>query len=391
MARKSILIVNGHLQIGGVEKALVDLLSWIDYDKYDVSLLLLEGEGAYRDLLPAQVKVFHKDMRQLEGPVLGNLWKNLRQGKLGNVLYRVINAAAKRHKKWFCLARPLLPVRKHYDVAVAFRPGHSAEIVAYSLRADLKICWWHHGSIPESDYQRNELVSIFNSFDRMVTVSEGCKCLLVTSLGIIPDHLTVIPNIIDADRIDALAQGDDPFEDDGRYRIVSLSRFAPEKHLEEAVEAASMLEGKLDFVWYLIGDGCEFEKVKERVEELGLKDRVVLTGSIANPYPYLKHADLMVHPSHIESLCISVLEAMALGIPCVVVRSIGPESFIEDSDNGFLTDKGPEAICRGISKVFELNGEKLEFIKRKAFMTVDSFFSPKAVMPLFERLIDESR
>ena len=387
--KKSILFVNGHLHIGGVEKALVDLLSWIDYERYDVDLLLLEGEGDYRDLVPEQVRVLHKDMRQIEGPFWKNLWKNLKSGNLGNVYYRIINSSAKNHKKCLRFARPLLPIKKHYDVAIAFRHGHPAEIVAYILDADMKVCWWHHGSLPDSVHKKRELTSLFNCLDKVVTVSAGCKTLLSTSLHLNPKDVVVIPNIIDSERINALAQGDDPYGDDNRYRIVSLSRFAPEKHLEEAVEAASMLVGKLDFVWYMIGDGTEFEMVKARVAELGLIGRVILPGCIANPYPYLKHSDLMVHPSHVESLCISVLEAMTLRLPCVVVQSLGPESFIENKANGFLISKGPEAICHNILRISEFTVEQLDAIKLRAVKTVDTYFSPKAVIPVFERFIEE--
>ena len=386
--KKSLLFVNGHLHIGGVEKALVDLLSWIDYDRFDVDLLLLEGEGDYRDLVPEQVRVLHRDLRQIEGPFWKNIWNNLRCGKFNNVFFRIINSAAKKDKSRLRFARPLLPVKKHYDVAIAFRHGHPAEIVAYTLNADLKVCWWHHGSVPDSDYQIKELRSLFRSFDKVVTVSEGCKSLLVASFSLEPERIAVIPNIIDSERINDLAQGIDPYGNDNRYRIVSLSRFAPEKHLEEAVEAASMLVGKLDFVWYMIGNGTEFGKVKGRVAELGLTDRVVLPGSLVNPYPYLKYADLMVHPSHVESLCISVLEAMSLDLPCVVVRSIGPESFIKDEYNGFLVEKGSDAIENGILKVMMTTDEQITSIKKIALYTVKKFFSPNPVISAFECLIN---
>ena len=386
--KKKILFVNGHLQIGGVEKALTDLLSWIDYDSYDVDLLLLEGGGEYSYLVPEQVHVLHKDMRQLEGPFWKNIWNNMIGGRFGNVLFRIINVAAKNDKKWFRLARPFLPVRNKYDIAISFRHGHSAEIVAYALKAGMKICWWHHGSVPESDYQRKELASLFGRFDRVVTVSEGCKRLLSDTLGIVPGQIAVIPNIIDAAKIKGLAQGEDPYGEDHRFRIVTLSRFAPEKHLEEAVEAASLLSGKLDFVWYFIGGGMEFGMVKERVEELGLAGRIVLTGSLANPYPYLKHADLMVHPSHVESLCIAVLEAMALGVPCVATRSIGPKSYIENGYNGILAEKGPRAMAVGIMQIADASPNIVDSLKKNGFNTVEKCFSPIVVMKSFEELLN---
>ena len=80
---------------------------------------------------------------------------------------------------------------------------------------------------------------------------------------------------------------------------------------------------------------------------------------------------------------------MALGVPCIVVRSLGPESFIEDGANGFLIPEGPEAICRNVLRITGLTGDQLDVIRQRAARTVETRFSPEAVIPLFERLIDE--
>ena len=389
--KKSVLFVNGHLNVGGVEKALVDLLSCIDYAKYDVDLLLLEGDGDYRDQVPSCVRVLHKDIRVLEGPFWHMAWRNLKSFRIGNIFYRSIQVMAKKHgSSWLSLLKPFLPVRKHYDAAIAFRPGHYAEIVACSVSADRKYCWWHHGAVPDSINKRRSLERLLSKFDRIVAVSEGCKSLLSASFDIPVHKYAVIPNIVNGDNLNLLADKDNPYGTDNRFKIVTLCRFAPEKHLEEAVDAAAKLEDRLDFVWYLIGNGSEFERISEKVRALGLQNRIVLPGQITNPYPYLKHADLMVHPSHIESLCISVIEAMAMGLPCVVVRSIGPESFIEDGNNGIMTEKGTDALLEGIMKVVSMDKEELGLIRDNALMTVHRFFSPETVIKGFEDLVNGS-
>ena len=54
---KRILFVNGHLNTGGVERALADVLRHMDYSKYAVDLLLLEDTGDYAAELPPEVEV----------------------------------------------------------------------------------------------------------------------------------------------------------------------------------------------------------------------------------------------------------------------------------------------------------------------------------------------
>ena len=387
--KRSILFVNGHLKVGGVEKALVDLLSWIDYDRYDVDLLLLEGDGDYLPLIPRAVRVLYKNTRLLDGPFSKSILSNLKEGRFGNVCYRIIQSAGSKFGiKLLRLLKFFLPLKRRYDVAIAFRPGHSGEIVAYAVAAARKFIWWHQGSLPENAGQRISLKNLFTEFDKVVTVSDGCKEMLAEAFELSDDRLSVVPNIIDSVKLSSLSDADDPYGDDKRFRIVSLSRFAPEKHLEDAVEAAFVLKDRLDFVWYIIGDGSEFSKVSRRVEELDLEKRVILPGSVANPYAFLKYADLMVHPSHVESLCLAVLEAMSLGIPCIAVRSTGPESFIESGINGFLVEKGGMAIADEVLNIHQLDDESLNRICEAGCETVRFFFSPEKVMKSFESLID---
>lgn len=387
--KKSLLFVNGHLQVGGVEKALVDLLSSIDYEKYDVDLLLLEGEGEYREYVPEQVRVIQKDTRQIDGPLVKTLFSNLLRGKIGNVLYRSVKTLSQKTGSviLYCL-RYLLPIRSHYDVAIAFRPGHSAELVAYAVSAKHKFIWWHQGSVPASDSQRQALNTLLSVFDKVVTVSEGCKQLLVSSFNIPDNRFAVVPNIVNVGKLKTLAGKQEPFHEKDKVRIVTVSRFAPEKHLEDAVEAAALLSSKLEFIWYIIGDGCEYDRISGLVKQKGLEERVILPGRIANPYPYIKYAHLMVHPSHVESLCIAVLEAMALEVPCVVVRSLGPESFIKNGRNGILVEKGSEAIYKAVYDVINMDPFQLRSLTTNAVRTVESRFSSQVIFELFERLID---
>ena len=387
--KKSILFVNGHLNVGGVEKALVDLLSSIDYDRYDVDLLLLEGDGDYRDQIPLSVRVLHRDLRSIEGPFWRSTLENMRRFRFGNICYRLIQVIAKKYgKSWLSLLKHLLPIRKYYDIAIAFRTGYYADIVTYAVSAGKKYCWWHDGEAPDSQQKHDDLANQLLPFDRIVAVSEGCKSFLCELFDIPVYKYVVVPNIINQDKLRLMAERGNPYGNDKRYKIVTLCRFEPEKHLIDAVEVAAKLEGLLDYVWYMIGDGSEFERVAKKVKEYNLQSRIILTGRITNPYPFLSNADLMVHPSHAESLCLSVIEAMALGLPCVVVRSIGPESFIDDGINGILIEKGQEALFDGIMKTVSLGDSALDQIRQKAILTVLNDFSPNYVIKQFEKLID---
>ena len=88
--RRKILFINGHLNVGGVEKSLVDLLNWIDYSCYDIDLLLLEDKGDYLSQLPSAVNVIYRSTKSVYGPFWWLLQKNLSAKNYADILFRII-------------------------------------------------------------------------------------------------------------------------------------------------------------------------------------------------------------------------------------------------------------------------------------------------------------
>ena len=79
---------------------------------------------------------------------------------------------------------------------------------------------------------------------------------------------------------------------------------------------------------WLIGDGPDFETIKKKVNELGLKDCVKLLGLIRDTSRYYQAFDAFIFPSRFEGLPISLIEAEAAGLPCAVSDHVSRESDI---------------------------------------------------------------
>ena len=73
--KKRILFINGHLNLGGIERSLVDILRNFDCSKYDVDLMLFQGEGDYRDEISSGINIYSYDVTTTYGPLLQTLWK----------------------------------------------------------------------------------------------------------------------------------------------------------------------------------------------------------------------------------------------------------------------------------------------------------------------------
>ena len=215
-------------------------------------------------------------------------------------------------------------------------------------------------------------------------VSRACREMLQDHLPELADKLICVPNMLDASAI--LQKVEHTPYAKNNLCIVSVGRFAPEKHFENIVPAAKALQAmNLAFMWHIVGDGSERARVEILITENGLKDYVILEGSKTNPYPYMKYADLFVHPSYIESQGLTVLEAMALGVPCVVTKSRGPCEFIEDGINGLLTEQSPESLAE---KVLSILTDKTLYQSIKENTVCPEQFAPDRVMKQIEELID---
>lgn len=379
---KRILFINGHLNTGGVERSLVDILKHMDYTKYAVDLLLLEDAGDYASELPSEVNVLFRDLHNTYGGFASSVrrciaardWMCLRLRMLF-LLRKILGSRALKS------AAILLLGEHHYDCVIGFRSGICSDLAAYSVQANRKITWWHHG---EFNVDRAAYGDMCGKMNAVAVVSQSCKAMLQEKLPELESKLVCIPNMLDATAIGQKAENS-PYTDD-MLHIVSVGRLAPEKHFENIIPTAKVLrETGIDFTWHMVGEGPERSQLEALIAENDLKDHVILEGSKANPYPYMKYADLFVHPSYIESQGLTVLEAMAIGVSCVVTKSRGPCEFIEDGVNGLLTEQSPESLAE---KVLTILNDKELYQRIKKNTKCPEQFSPEQVMKQIEALID---
>lgn len=379
---KHILFINGHLNTGGVERSLVDILRHIDYTKYSVDLLLLEDTGDYLTELPSNVRILFRDIHDTYGNFISSIHKCI------------------THHNWLCLhlrilfllekiisTHAIFPVAKillgkhHYDCVIGFRPGICSDLAAYSVLADRRITWWHHGDFNVNKVQYANMCSKMNA---ITVVSQTCVKMLKDNIPTITDKMVCIPNMLDSEAIRQKV-GCSPYSHDVLH-IVSVGRLSPEKHFENIIHVAKVLRRfSCDFMWHILGDGSERANLEMMIKENALENLVILEGTKSNPYSYIKYADLFVHPSYVESQGLTILEAMSLGVPCVVTKSRGPCEFIQDGVNGLLTEQSSESLTE---KVLEIMSDIGLYNRIKENTKCPERFDPNLVMLQIEFLID---
>jgi len=123
--------------------------------------------------------------------------------------------------------------------------------------------------------------------------------------------------------------------------ILHVGRVVKEKNLDLMIDAAPrVLDIFPDAVFVIVGEGPYADKLKEKIEERGLKQSFVLTGFLEDEKlpDYYKAADIFAFPSKYETQGIVALEAMAAGLPVVAARVRALPEIVEDGKCGFLFD-----------------------------------------------------
>jgi glycosyltransferase involved in cell wall biosynthesis len=175
-------------------------------------------------------------------------------------------------------------------------------------------------------------------------------------------------------------------------KAVYVGRLAPEKGLDTLVESwpkvlARYPAATLD----LVGEGPEHSALGALAGRLGLGQWVRLAGSVPDPMPLLRAADLFVLPSREEGMSIALLEAMALGIPVVATAIPGNMGLVSHGEHGRLAPPDdPHQLAHAIVEEWR-DPKRAIAMALRARARVEAEFSIGAVarkhLRLFERLI----
>lgn len=153
-----------------------------------------------------------------------------------------------------------------------------------------------------------------------------------------------------------------------KVSLVMVARFSSyQKRQDILVDAFEKLKTMNDYRLLLIGDGSEKERIKNRVVELGVEDRVEFGSFLPQDalWQRLAECDLLVHATEHEGRSKIISEAMAAGLP-VLASDVPPINWdIKDGVNGFLVGNTPEQWARKIVEVLA-DPERMEEVAQTA-------------------------
>jgi glycosyltransferase involved in cell wall biosynthesis len=263
-----------------------------------------------------------------------------------------------------------------------FFSAAAAVLLRYLLKRPL-VTTVHLGSLGQlsgpsllvaSSYERTLGRAIVGSSDRLIAVSDAVAGHAV-HLGARREAVRVIANGVDVQRFRPGAG-----RVNGTFRVACVGRLIFNKGPQYLLEAApEVLQGHPEAAFVFVGDGPLRPHLEERARQLGVGHRVTFLGTRPDVPAILQTCDVLVRPSLLEGMPLTVLEAMACGLPVVATPVSGTAELVRHGENGLLVRPAdPASLARAILRLME-NEPLREAQGRKARRLVEDGYSWDAV------------
>lgn len=341
----------GTLQSGGVSKSIVNLLNVMDRTTYDVHLLLLDRSGdILSPYLPSDITV-HVN-REIE-----NLHRGLRgvrallfTGHLllafGSLLRMLLSKFSRAWAgRWLAHLMPRF-TDLSFDLIVDYGGQQQLYYMVDKLDGKKKITFFHNDYSKWPYYYAADRL-YYPKVDQILSISQTCVDVLKAYFPDCKDKISVMQNISSPVLITKQANEtvDLPI---APLSLVSLGHIMRRKGTDFSIDAAKILQKKgVEFKWMLVGKVVEKDLIR-RIEQEGLADCFVVLGIRSNPYPYIKAADIYVHPSRFEGKSIALDEAKILCKPIVVTNFSTVNDQFEDRVNASICEMNGGALADAI-------------------------------------------
>lgn len=300
---KKIAIFTDNLNVGGIQKSLVNMLNMIDYKKFIIDVYLFEKKNFYDIPKQANIIYLNKPFKLL----------NFIPFKIAYKIYnpRIVN--------------------NEYDLSIDFDSYqmHTA-IGALKVNSKRKSIWVHNDiKLKMKEEPKYRILHFFfknkyKYFDIYNAVSKGALDSFKELENYDHKIYNVIPNYINVNEIrDKMLEQCELKVNPYKTNIVTLGRLCHQKGIDIMLRNISELNNyRNDFHLYIIGDGPDKRALEKQAEYLGIRDKVTFLGNQKNPFKYLNIMDLFYLTSRYEGQGMVILEAMVVGLDILIPKRL---------------------------------------------------------------------
>ncbi len=292
------------------------------------------------------------------------------------------------------LAELVRLIRRHRpDIvhASSSKAGILARLAAWLARAQIRIFTVHGWAFAAYAGLPGRLYRLAERAMRPLTSATICVAEYERVAGLAAgacraDRTFVIPNAVDVGALPRAAPRS------GVVELVSVGRLRAPKDFITLAGALAQLEPG-SFRASLIGDGPDRPRVAAELKRLGLSDSVRLLGDRSDVPRLLAGADIFVCSSRSEGMPVSILEAMAVGLPVVASAVGGVPEIVDDEQTGLLVTPGAVTeLADALSRLIGDRGLREKMGRAGRQTALERYDLPRfrqAHLELYGRLIKE--
>lgn len=353
---KNILFVIPTLSGGGAERVISVLSDELCKQGYNVGLLLsMRKEDEY--YLNPNVRLYVDGTNGSENPII---------------------RSCKRIKKYRNFARDFKP-----DVVIPFLPSIMRD--AYIAKMGIKTCFV--GTMRAAPIGLSKLAIkvqdyVFNHSDIIyLQTSEQKKYLSQKAVS----KAFVLPNPINAQLLPV--QWQNHYGDS--IQLITLGRLTKQKNYSLLIDSVAMVHKRFPNVKLnIFGQGPLQEELQKLIDEKNVNNYIKLCGRTNTPVDELLKSDMFVFSSNYEGMPNALMEAMAVGLPCISTDCpTGPKELIGDNERGLLVPvEDASAMAKAIINMIENPIEAVEMGKKAKTYIVNNFSPEIITKKLIENL-----
>ena len=173
---------------------------------------------------------------------------------------------------------------------------------------------------------------LYNLCYKVIAISQGVYALLRTN-KVHEEKIQLIYNPINILEINNKSLQD--IEIPSTEYILFVGRLAKVKNIRMLIEAIHFLREKKEIPLVIVGDGPEREVLDAYIKSIGATN-VYMVGATSNPYPYIRHARVVVLSSSSEAFPTVLLESLVLGRTIVSTPTIGAKEILDSGKYGYI-------------------------------------------------------
>lgn len=309
--------------------------------------------------------------------------------------YKVFQKANK-FLNWLSHIFFLISYCRKNKIDVVYSHLESANFIAvlaqYFIKAKVIVCRHHVDEIHLNGQEKSlSYYLIYKLARKIIVVSNRARNFMVEVENVYPNKIYKINLAYDFklyDQVDVKEVEDIRRKFDCKLLIVTACRLVKDKRPELSVELIESLS-KLNFdaKMLILGRGDMAISLNEQIKEKKLEDRCFLLGHQSNILDYLSAADIVFHPSFLDSSSVIVKEAGLVKKPVIVCAGVGDfDDYIVSGTNGVLVSK-EKTIKEAVEFLYKFYDRKPDFkyLGENLSVDVNRLFSLENILPEYQK------